>query len=99
MDVDFAPNRDFSPFPNRQEQELRENKVQTEITQNYDVLKEIIEHLDESIEHYKTLNTSLLSLTLTPKKHAIAVRANIQTAQFLSAERNYIQGLIDTFKR
>lgn len=99
MDSDFVPDRGFSPFPDKTEEKTVEGLMRAEIAQKYDVLVEILEHFDQSIDHYQRTNTSQLDLTLRPKHHAIATRANIQTAKFLEAERGYIKGLIDAFKR
>lgn len=94
MDTDFLPNKagTFFNFSGKSRAEEQEEQA---IREARDVLKQIVERLDDRIAHYKSVDAIPDSIVADKELLSHNMAANKLTAANLEQEREVIQALID----
>lgn len=98
---DMYPNDGtyFDPFSEPLDQKIERKKERAQTLEAMNILKQHIERLDERIDFYEKNSSIPDEVRAEPEKFLIMSNSHMLAAKNLTSERDYLQGLIDSYKR
>ena len=89
----------FDPFKEPLDQTIERKKERAQTLEAMNVLKQHIERLDERIAFYEKNSSIPDEVRVNPQEFLIMSNSHMLTAKCLQSERDYLGGLIDSYKR
>lgn len=89
----------FSPFTEPLEQALDRKKEKAKVLEALKLSEEMLKHFDERLEFYDSVSSIDVEIREDPERFMRAWLVNREIVQILEQERNWLEGLVEQYKR